>query len=370
MKKISQILGETVNLTENAKQLIEEAWAAKLSEAREEVASELREEFARKYSHDKQVLAESVDKFLSDRLSVELEEFAQDKRKLSEERVQYKRKLKEHTARIESFVTEQLAKEVKELRSDKVKMSENFKKLENFLLRQLSEEIAEFRRDKQALAKQRVKVVSEGKKHLQEAKAQFVKRAAALVNETIEKTLNSEIQQFRTDIMESRKNDFGRRVFEAFVSEFSTSYISEGSELKKLQRALSEKESQIQAIQESVKVKEQLAESLQVKLNAAQDRMVRQREMGRLLKPLSGEKRQTMVGLLESVKTAELEKAFNKYLPSVLNESVKAPAQTKRTLNESVVTEQTGGRKPQAAHVDSADDELAQIKFLAGLNTK
>ena len=37
-------------------QAINEAWEAKLSEAREQVRSELREEFARKYEHDKNVM--------------------------------------------------------------------------------------------------------------------------------------------------------------------------------------------------------------------------------------------------------------------------------------------------------------------------
>jgi prophage DNA circulation protein len=367
-KKISQILGESGNLSDSAKQLIEEAWGVKLQEARDEIASELREEFARKYKHDKAVLAETVDKFLSEKIAVELEEFAADKKQLTEERVAYKQKLKQHSSLLESFVTSQLANEVKELRADKLKLSENFKRLENFLLVQLSEEIREFRQDKRELAEQRVKLVAEGKKQLHEAKTQFINRAAKIVNSTIENTLKTEIGQFKNDIMETRKTDFGRRVFEAFVSEFSTSYLSEGSEIKKLQAQLIAKDKEINLIAESVKEKEQLAEGLKVKLAATQDRIVRQKELSRLLKPLAGDRRSTMLGLLESVQTKDLERTFNKYLQSVLNEKVSTVAMKKHQLNESVVTEQTGGRKPQAVYQDSADDELAQIKFLAGLN--
>lgn len=367
-KKISQILGESSTLTESAKQLIEEAWESKLKEAREEIASEMRVEFASKYNHDKAVLAETMDKFLSNKIVAELEEFAEDRRSLKEQRMEYRKKMKTHAQILETFVAKQLAKEVKELREDKQKLSSNFKRLENFLLSQLSEEIREFRNDKRQLAEQRTRIVVEGKRHLAEAKREFVTRAAKVVNESISRTLAAEIGQFKQDILESRKNDFGRRVFEAFVSEFSTSYLSEGSEIKKLQNQLKAKDAEIQAIAESVKQKEQLAESLQVKLSATQDRIARQRELSRLLKPLSGEKRSTMLGLLESVQTKDLERSFNKYLQSVLNETVSTAARKKQTLNESVVTEQTGGRKPQAEHHDSADDELAQIRFLAGLN--
>src|SRR5215471_7272278 len=143
-KKIEEILSESVGLSDEAKLQITEAWNARITEAREEVAAVLREEFARKFQHDKGVLVESMDRFLTDKVRIELEEFAVDKKKLVEERLAYKRKVKEHTEMLNRFVTAAVAKEMKEFYSDKRTMKENFKKLENFLLKQLSEEIGEF----------------------------------------------------------------------------------------------------------------------------------------------------------------------------------------------------------------------------------
>ena len=56
------------------RQEIEEAWNNKIKENRLEVTAELREEFASKYAHDKTVMAEAVDKMVSERLDSEIAE--------------------------------------------------------------------------------------------------------------------------------------------------------------------------------------------------------------------------------------------------------------------------------------------------------
>ena len=122
-KKIDEILSESVGLTEEVKAQIAGLWEAKITEAREEVAATLREEFARKFEHDKGVLVESMDRFLNDKIRVELEEFADDKRKLVAERIAYKSKVVEHTGMLNKFITEAVAKEMKEFHSEKKAMN-------------------------------------------------------------------------------------------------------------------------------------------------------------------------------------------------------------------------------------------------------
>ena len=77
-------------VNEDTKQAISEAWEAKLAETREQVRAELREEFARNYEHDKSVMVEALDKMVTESLKQELQEFADDKRKLAEDRVAFK----------------------------------------------------------------------------------------------------------------------------------------------------------------------------------------------------------------------------------------------------------------------------------------
>lgn len=372
-KNLKKILSENASLSAETQEQINEAWESKLAEAKEEVTATLREEFARKYEHDKGVLAEAMDNFLNDKLRVELEEFAEDRRNLVAERIAYKGKVTEHTNLLNKFITEQVSKEVKELRTDKVKMKESFKKLENFLLKQLAEEIREFRTDKRELVEQKVKMVREGKKHLQETKQEFIKRASRLVEGNINKVLKSEIEQFKDDIKLSRENEFGRRIYEAFVGEYMTSYLNEGTEVRKLQRTLEGKETEIEQIKESVATKAEQVALLESRLNVAKDRMNRTKVMTDLLSPLAKGKRAVMKDLLESVQTKDLDKAFNKYLPAVLNETaVQKRAPKAKPLNESrTLSERTGNRAPKKALHENNDTELKselnELKTLAGL---
>ena len=60
---------EGTNLSEEARESIQEAWESRLDEAREEMTAELREEFAQRYEHDKGLIVEAVDNFISTRVT-------------------------------------------------------------------------------------------------------------------------------------------------------------------------------------------------------------------------------------------------------------------------------------------------------------
>ena len=368
-KKLDELLSESVGLSEDTRTQIVGLWESKIAEAREEVASTLREEFARKFEHDKGVLVESMDRFLTDKVRVELEEFAEDKRKLVTERIAYKSKLTEHTGMLNKFITESVAKEMKEFYSEKRAMKENFAKLENFLLKQLAEEIREFRIDKKSLVEQKVKMVTEGKQQLQETKTQFIKRAAQIIESNIEKTLRSEISQFKEDIRVARENDFGRKIFESVAAEFMTSYLNEGTEISKMQKVVESKNQQMKALQMTVKKSKTLVESMDSKLRASQDLVERQKVMNELLAPLSKDKRGVMKELLESVQTKNLQVSYNKYLPSVLNEAeTRKPVLGKTQLNEATLSARSGDRA-KGAHTEESSDssDLQKILSLAGI---
>jgi predicted DNA-binding protein YlxM (UPF0122 family) len=366
-KKIDEILSENVELSEDTKSQIAGLWEAKISEAREEVAATLREEFARKFEHDKGVLVESMDRFLTDKIRSELEEFAEDKRNLVSERTAYKTKLSEHAKLLNRFITESVVKEMKDFQSDKKSMKENFSKLENFLLKQLAEEIQEFRLDKKSLVEQKVKMVAEGRKKIQEAKSEFIKKAAKIIESNVEKTLRSEITQFKNDIQIARENEFGRRIFESVAAEFMTSHLNEGTELRKMQKVLESKNTALATLTESVKKGKRLVEGLDTKLKATQDLVERQKVMTELLAPLSKDKKGVMKELLESVQTKNLQGQYNKYLPSVLNGSEDKVKSTRSTLSESRSVN-TGDRAMGAHNTESEDSvDLQRILALAAV---
>ena len=104
------------------------------------------------------------------------------------------------------------------------------------------------------------------------------------------------------------------------------------------------------------------------KLRVAEDKMDRKEKLDELLKPLSKAKKELMVDLLESVKTDNLEKQFNKYLPSVLD-GEKVTIEERQPLNESVRKDHTGNKNVQPSSEDEQDVvEINQIRKLAGLS--
>jgi len=87
-------LVESGVMTEETQSVIEAAFSKKIEENRDQVTAQLREEFAQKYTHDKGVMVEAIDKMLSERLAAEMAELVEDKKALAEAKVAYQHKLK------------------------------------------------------------------------------------------------------------------------------------------------------------------------------------------------------------------------------------------------------------------------------------
>ena len=204
---------------------IEAAWNSKIQENRELVTQQLREEFAQKYEHDKSVMIEAIDQMVADRLSAEIQEFTEDRKQLAEAKAKYAVAIREHSSKLNDFVLKSLAKEVTELHSDQKVMAENFAKLEEFVVEALAKEIADFYEDKKDLAETKVRLVKEAKEQFAILKGKFVKQTAGLVESVVSQGLTKEIKQLKEDIDSARRNDFGRKIFEAFTAEYQLSLI-------------------------------------------------------------------------------------------------------------------------------------------------
>lgn len=361
---------EGAGLSNDVRVAIQEAWESRLAEAKNEVTAELREEFAQRYEHDKNLIVEAVDNFINEKIEAEVAELAEDKKALAAERVKYRKAVSEHAKLLDSFVTKMVAKEVKELRADRARVAEHVTKLDDFVAEQLAEELKEFHEDKKALVEQKVKMVREGKRQLAEAKKDFIRKASAIVESKVNNVVAAEVKSFRDDITAARENDFGRRIFEAFASEFGASHLNEAKEIKKVQKTVAELEKKLAESQAIIASKEESVKLTESKLRIAQDKYARKEKLESLMRPLGKEKKEIMSDLLESVKTEKLEETFNKYLPSVLDGET---PRVKKTLSESVVREHTGDKQATVVQAEAADNnadvvELDQIRKLAGLS--
>ena len=349
-------------VSEDVRAEIENAWEKRIVENREQVTQQLREEFAQRYEHDKSLMVEAVDRMLGDQLREEIAQFVEDRKQLAEAKAKVVVKAKQDAQLMKEFVTRQLASEVKDLHEDQKQMAEKFIKLEQFVVEALAQEIAEFHTDKQEIAETKVRLVREGREAFGKVKEQFIKRAAGLVESAVEQTLSKEITQLKEDIEAARRNDFGRKLFEAFANEYQTSYLSERSETSKLLKVIDLKELEVAQAKHAVAEAKQLAESKEQQIKALVESKERQEVMSELLAPLAREQKAIMSELLESVQTAKLRGNFEKYLPSVV--AGKAP-QTRKALVEA--KEVTGNKIPNSISSSENDSNIIAIRRLAGL---
>jgi hypothetical protein len=350
-------------ISEEIKASIEAAFETRITEARTQVAEQLREEFAQKYEHDKQTMVEAVDRMITDQLSQELVEFADDRKQLAEMKVKYAQKMKADTSVMKEFVTRQLASEVAELHEDQVVMANKFGKLEQFVVEALAEEIAEFYKDKQDLAETKVRLVREGRAQLVKVKQQFVERAAKMVDGIVTEGLKTEITSLKEDIEAARRADFGRKLFEAFASEYQASYLNEKSETAKLLKVIDMKTVAVQEASKVIAQAQTIVESKDAEIVALKEAQSRKQIMNELLAPLNSEQREIMSELMESVKTSKLNESFEKYLPSVISGG-KAP-QKKQALVEA--KEITGNKVSNSNRSSEEESNIIDIRRLAGL---
>jgi len=362
MQDFVQQLLENDVISEEMKSEIESAWQSKIQENRELVTQELREEFAQKYEHDKTAMVEAVEEMLADRLQAELGEFAEDRQGLIEARASYIQKMKNDAVTMESFVLQNLKKELAELHEDRQAVANNVAKLESFIVDTLAKEIAEFHADKQDLAETKVRLVKESKEKFESVKKEFLKRSVKVVENTITNGLRTEMTQLKEDIETARQNDFGRRIFESFASEYATSHLNEKSETAKLLKVVAKKQQELEEAAQIVAEAKQEVESRENDIKRITESQKRAEVMGELLGPLGKDKREVMTELLESVQTDKLQKAFDKYLPAVMDGG--RPA--KKALTEA--KEVTGNKQQaQTASTESKGAEIFDIRRLAGL---
>lgn len=347
-------------------QAINEAWESKLNEAKEQVRAELREEFARKYEHDKDVMVEALDKMVTNGLSSEINEFKEERKAMNEDRVKAKNQLRENAGKFNSFMVTKLAEELQELRADRKVQKESREKLEQFVVKALAREIREFETDKRAVVETKVKLVAEAKQQLEKLKAKFVAESSKKVSKIVGQQLKGEISQLKEDIKSAGESTFGRRLFEAFAAEFSATHLNEKAETRKLLTQLSSAQTKLAESIERNKKTQKIVESKEREVRMIKENNLRERTMSELLGTLNEEKSVVMQDLLESVQTPKLKAAFEKYLPAVLNTASKSSAVKKQMVSESTII--TGDKTAKKTDIDVEErDNVIAIKRLAGL---
>ena len=226
--------------------------------------------------------------------------------------------------------------------------------MEEFVVNALAKEIKEFHEDKKGVVETKVKLVAEAKKQMAKMKEAFIKKSAKVVENAVVKKLGEELTQLKEDITKARNVNFGKKIFEAFASEYQNSYLNEKSETAKLMKVVDETALKLADAEKAVEEKQAVIESKEAESKRQADLMERKEKMAEMLKPLGKEKSEVMAQLLESVQTAKLQASFDKYLPHVMADK---PVET----GKKVISESAGDRETRE------DADINSIRKLAGI---
>ncbi len=347
-------------VNEETREAINEAWQNKIKELQSSLRTEIREEFANRYEHDRTVMVKTLDKMVAETLTNEVKKIKEERNEVAKIKIKTVKEMKEAAKKFNSFATRALAEELAEFAGERKVSKEHAAKLERFVMSNLAEEITEFSQDKQALTETRVKLITEAKSRLAELKAKFVARSSNAVSKIVAETLNHEISQLHEDIKVARQNNFGRKIFEAFATEFTGTHLNESSEVRKLRDQITAINSQLVEAKKIALTKSKLVESKERELKRVENHSQRDKVLSELLGPLDKNKKAVMSQLLEGVQNNQLRSAYDKYLPSVLDSRAGTVITGKTILSE------TAGNK-NVKIVPMDEGSLSDIRRLAGL---
>lgn len=230
--------------------------------------------------------------------------------------------------KVDSLVAEVLTKEITELKGD----------IERF--RDLEAEFAE-------------KLVEEKHKLAGEVATEL----DALVDKIdafFEMRLSAEMEELKEDLEIVKQNEFGRRMFEAFASEYAKNYVDEDAVQSKLSVTEQKLADAEQALAES---EEKIA------------KMLRESKMEQILSPLTGKKREQMAMILKNVDTSRLEESYKYFIGRIMKEE---EGSTAKPLTEGAATQKTTvvtGEMPASGDQAKSPQatKLEEMKRLAGI---
>ena len=167
---------------------------------------------------------------------------------------------------------------------------------------ELKDDIDRFRDLEAEYAEKLVEAKGEMADELKGDLAELVEKLDAF----LEIRLAAEFTELQEDIEEVRKNDFGRRIFEAVAAEYQDNYADDETTEANLRETVQRLEDASAALEEA---EGKIAE------------MERKEKLATVLSPLEGRSREVMEAILRNVPTEQLEEGYKTFVGRVLKET-------------------------------------------------
>lgn len=201
--------------------------------------------------------------------------------------------------------------------------------------------------------------------------AQLVEKMDAF----LEVRLDAELEELREDFAIVKRNEFGKNIFEAFVTEFKKHYSGDNTIEAKLNETEYRLEDALVALEESER---------------KTARMERAMKMEKVLNPLTGRTKEVMEAILKNIDTPLLEDAYKTYVGRVLKETttivektsekegkVLAEGAVKKVIgsvktgnnNDRIIEESVMDQQDDAMHVTNtiSESEKDRLRKIAGI---
>ena len=356
MEELLKKLVESELLTEETAGKVKEAYSSKLSETRRLEAEKVRKGLSEKYDNDHRRLMAACDAMIEDRLNAELTEYKSEFERLR---------------KLTSKATKAIAESD---RKAELKMMKKVKVLESMLDESVSKEMKDFKENQYAQREATVKTLRELKENAVTDREAMIKRTAAVLESIVDNQFGNKITELEEDIKAARRNNFGRKIFEAFMYEMRESFFNEDAEAKKLRVKLQRlnrelKEERKARVTESKQFRNQLVESKN-KLRETAERGKRSQLMEELLSKISDpKKKRSMKELLDVTDTKNLRETFKRYTRSFSEVQKKPSRKGKTNLNEARRWALRTGSAPKEVTGDADEaDFIKSIQRRAGLS--
>ena len=345
-KMLEKILSSEL-LNEETRQEIAETFKKVLEEAKAEQEKRIRAELAERYEQDKTRIAEAVDQYVEQRVGAEMGELKSSMESLEAQRLKYVSETEKVRAEAKKFVEHKL------------------KVLEAYLKDRYTKEMAEFHEDEKTNRAAVLKTIAELNARAEKDRVAFRNKAAAVIENIVTVRVGERMQALAEDIRIAKENDFGRRIYEAFMTEARRSFFNASSEFKKVMTRMQAMEAEhkqvLAATQKELTEAKQRAEKAEKTAFKLHESSMRSQKMAKLLSALPvGSARSQMKSLLEASSVADMEKTFQKFRGHVLKET-RTPVRTA----PGTVGVRTGNQTIQTLS-ESVDEDLVGLKRRSG----
>ena len=328
-----------------------------LDEAKVEQEKGLRAEMSERYAQEKKAIHAALEQFLEQELAGAVADF--------------KGGIEEVDTMKMSLAEKQVA--VKE--QARAYVAQRLGAIEQVIENILAKELGELHESEKVNRRAYLNAITEAKAKAEADQEAFREKAAAVLENIVNVQVQGTLDELREDIKAARQADFGREIYESFMTTFRRQFFDSSKEFRAVTEKLAEAQAETKAVKakagKMVKEARERAAAAEGKANKIQESVVRTRAINKMLKPLNGATREKMQHILEATATDKLATTYRKFLPEMLNEAKRSTAKTRsRKIEETVVELKTGGQTTlnESKATSEDDDEIVEIQRLAGMN--